>query len=169
MQVSPSSNGLRPEFAYTHPVTSSPASRALFVTSRSKATGCSPDAVLDLVRRPATWPDWQMEIVSAEGPEVLEVGDVATGHASMLGFNVHGQAVAQHSTPDTFRHFVVVGVGMTVSYDVQETANGAILTHTIESALPTGPLGALLSFFLKRRLKRMQARLIDELVAQAEA
>ena len=58
---------------------------------------------------------------------------------------------------------------MTVNYDVRETPQGTVVTHTIESSLPSGPLGSLLSFFLKRRLKRMQARLIEALVVQAEA
>lgn len=120
------------------------------------------------MKRPATWPDWQHEILATEGPVVLEAGDVATGHASMLGFNVRGQAVAQGSTEQGFSHFVVVGVGMTVSYEVEETSEGAEITHRIESDLPTGLLGTLLSFFLKRRLKRMQSKLIEELVVQAE-
>lgn len=141
----------------------------LFVTTRSRTARCTPDRVLALVRRPSTWPQWQSEILSTDGPELLEVGDVATGHASMLGFNVHGQAVARSSASDGFSHFVVVGVGMTVNYDVRETPQGTVVTHTIESSLPSGPLGSLLSFFLKRRLKRMQARLIEALVVQAEA
>lgn len=139
-----------------------------FVTTRSKSARCAPEAILGLVKRPATWPDWQQEILSTEGPNVLEAGDVATGQASMLGFNVRGQAVAQRSTERAFSHFVVVGVGMTVSYEVEETSAGVEVTHRIESDLPTGLLGTLLSFFLKRRLRRMQSKLIDALVIQAE-
>ena len=154
---------------YTQPMTPSVNDGRRFVTSRSKSASCSPDRLLSLVRRPSTWPQWQSEILSTEGPEPLGVGDVATGHASMLGFNVHGQAVARSSSSDAFSHFVVVGVGMTVSYEVQETPQGTVVTHTIESNLPSGPLGTVLSFFLKRRLRRMQARLIEALVVQAEA
>lgn len=139
-----------------------------FVTSRSKPAKCAPEAVLALVRRPATWPQWQNEILATEGPAVLQTGDVATGDASMLGFNVRGQAVVERSTERGFSHYVVVGVGMTVSYDVEEAGEGVVVTHSIESDLPTGLSGRLLSFFLKRRLRRMQAKLIEELVAQAE-
>jgi hypothetical protein len=63
----------------------------------------------------------------------------------------------------------VVGVGMRIRYRIEETANGTIVTHQLVSELPAGRLGVLLSFFLRRRLQRMQRMLLEELVGQAEA
>jgi hypothetical protein len=64
---------------------------------------------------------------------------------------------------------VVVGVGMRIRYTVARTPEGVTVTHRLESELPAGALGIPLSFFLRRRLKKMQKMLLRELVAQAEA
>ncbi len=118
---------------------------------------------------PRTWPRWQSEIVSTSGPRVLErEGDVVVGRAEMLGFKVDGQSVATSIEPHRFVEDVVVGVGMTVTYEAVSSGNGATVTHRLTSQLPRGPLGRVLSFFLKRRFRKMQRDLLRALVAQAE-
>ncbi len=129
----------------------------------------APDRVLDIIKRPSTWPRWQSEIVSTSGPRVLErEGDVVVGRAQMLGFKVDGQSVAASIEPHRFVEDVVVGVGMTVTYEVLPSRGGATVTHRLTSQLPRGPLGRVLSFFLKRRFRKMQRDLLRALVAQAE-
>lgn len=140
-----------------------------FEISRSVATAAPAQAVIDLILDPATWPRWQNEIVSATGPAPLREGNVVAGRAQMLGFNVDGQSVTTEVGAGTYSQEVVVGVGMQISYRIASNPDGTVVTHSLTSALPAGPLGRVLSFFLARRLKRMQAGLLEELRTQAEA
>ncbi len=140
-----------------------------FTIEASADAAAAPERVLDIIKRPSTWPRWQSEIVSTSGPRVLECeGDVVIGRAEMLGFKVDGQSVATTIEPHRFVEDVVVGVGMTVTYEVVPSADGATITHRLTSELPRGPLGRVLSFFLKRRFRKMQRNLLSALVAQAE-
>jgi Polyketide cyclase / dehydrase and lipid transport len=139
------------------------------VIERSAVARCSPEALMDKIRRPATWPEWQSEIVTSRGPEVIDDGDVVSGRARMMGFDVDGQSVTEAVDGSSLSQDVVVGVGMRIRYTLTETPEGTTVTHRLESDLPEGALGRLLSFFLRRRLQRMQKMLLEELVAQAEA
>lgn len=121
------------------------------------------------LRKPATWPEWQPEILRTSGPETLEAGDVVTGRARMLGFDVDGQSVAVEVGPGVFEQHSVVGVGMTIRYELARGTGGVMITHRLVSDLPRGPLGVLLSVFLKRRLSKMQKEVLRRLKLQAEA
>ena len=123
---------------------------------------------MDLILDPATWPRWQPEIVATEGPDRLSPRDVVRGRATMLGFNVQGHSTAIDVTPDTFVEDVIVGVRMRVTYAAVASGEGATITHSLVSDLPTGLWGRVLSFFLRSRLRRMQRAALDELVRQAE-
>lgn len=137
--------------------------RKHFITQRSIESSASPQALLDRIRTPATWPDWQSEILSVEGPERVAVGDVVAGKAAMLGFEVDGQSHTVSTEVNQYVEEVVVGVGMRVTYAVEETGRGTRLTHRLECELPGGPLGSVLSFFLKRRFKKMERELLQRL------
>lgn len=128
-----------------------------------------PEAVVDRLVRPATWPSWQEEILTILGPEKVTAGDVVTGRARMLGFEVDGQTVATRVDTSSLEQSVVVGVGMRIDYQVRKVAAGVEITHRLTSHLPSGIAGRILSFFLRRRLGRMQKDLLKELVAQVEA
>ncbi len=136
---------------------------------KSVTTAAPARAVIDLILDPATWPRWQNEIVSSMGPAPLKEGDVVAGRAQMLGFNVDGQSVTTAVGAGTYSQEVVVGVGMQISYRIASNPNGTVVTHSLTSELPAGALGRVLSFFLARRLKRMQRDLLEELRTQAEA
>lgn len=135
---------------------------------RSIDAAASPDRVMDAILRPSTWHVWQKEIVHAAGPEPLKPGDVAGGRAEMLGFNVDGQSVTTEVTETTYEQEVVVGVGMRIGYRLEPTGTGTRVTHQLEAGLPKGVLGAVLSFFLARRLKAMQKDLLEELKRYSE-
>ena len=137
--------------------------RKRFVSERSVSSAVEPAGVIDRIRRPATWPEWQSEIVSTEGPERLDDGDVVSGRAEMLGFAVDGQSVTIEADEQRYVEDVVVGVGMRVSYTVTPSPSGSTITHRLECVLPGGPLGGLLSFFLRRRFLRMQRELLRRL------
>ena len=124
---------------------------------------------MEKIRRPATWPEWQSEIVESHGPDLIVAGDVVQGRARMMGFDVDGQSVTEGADGSSLAQDVVVGVGMRIRYTISETSDGTSVTHRLESELPTGVLGVPLSFFLRRRLRKMQRMLLEELVAQAEA
>lgn len=124
---------------------------------------------MGLVRAPHTWPRWQPEIVSTEGPQRLEEGDDVYGHAEMLGFRVEGSSKSAVVSSDAYEEDVVVGVRMRIRYEVaRDEAGRTVVTRTLSTLLPGGLAGRVLSFFLKRRLTRMQDGVVEELVRQAE-
>lgn len=135
----------------------------------SRVARCGPQAVLELVRDPKTWPRWQPEIVSTEGPAPLEEGDDVYGHASMLGFRVEGHSKSVTVTGDSYEEDVIVGVRMRIVYEVARDGDGnTVVTRRLSALLPGGIAGRVLSFFLRRRLTRMQNEVVEELVRQAE-
>lgn len=123
---------------------------------------------MGLLIDPATWPRWQGEIVESSGPAPLGDGDVVAGRARMMGFDVDGQSVARSVTGDSYEQTAVVGVGMRITYSLLETSEGVRVTHRLESQLPSGMWGRVLSFFLKKRLRKMQRGLLAALKDQAE-
>ena len=135
----------------------------------SRVSGCEPERVMDLVRDPKTWPRWQPEIVSTDGPAPLDEGDDVYGHAEMLGFRVEGHSKTVAVTADAYEEDVVVGVRMRIVYEVtREGAGRTVVTRRLSALLPGGFAGRVLSLFLKRRLTRMQNGVVEELVRQAE-
>lgn len=124
---------------------------------------------MQLILDPETWPSWQSEIVQADGPAPLGPNDVVQGRAEMLGFNVDGQSITRSVDDLAYEQDVVVGVGMRIEYRLRPTADGVEVTHSLTSLLPDGVMGRILSFFLARRLRRMQKELLERLTAQAEA
>jgi hypothetical protein len=81
----------------------------------------------------------------------------------MLGFDVDGRATVLDTSANVLRHEVVVGVRMAVTYRVVAVEGGSVLHHEMTTHLPGGLLGRPLSFFLRRRLKKMQHALIEGL------
>ncbi len=130
---------------------------------------CSPDEMMTYLLDATAWPSWQPEIVSTQGPERLKSGDVVSGHAEMLGFHVDGRSIALQVDENVFEEDVVVGVAMKVRYEVHPEEGGCRVVHRLESRLPGGIAGRLLSLFLRRRLRRMQSSAVAHLVAQSEA
>jgi hypothetical protein len=134
-------------------------------SARTRARGVD---VMALILDPSTWPRWQAEILSADGPSPLRPGDVAAGRAEMLGFDVDGQSITTEVSDEGYAQSVVVGVGMTITYRLRALPDGTEITHTLTSQLPQGTMGRVLSFFLARRLRKMQRELLSELARQAE-
>ena len=99
----------------------------------------------------------------------MKEGDTVEGAARLLGFTVEGRSSAGSVEPLAFEEDVIVGVRMRVRYEVEASEQGATVTRHLSAHLPRGPAGRVLSFFLKRRLRRMQAGVLDGLVRQAES
>jgi hypothetical protein len=142
--------------------------RQPFEIQDSRRAHCSPEVLLDQILRPATWPEWQSEILSVEGPERLAAGDAVLGDAKLLGFRVEGRTTATEVTGESFAHDVIVGVRMKVRYIVERDGDGTRVTHRMESRLPRGFAGGVLSVLLRWRLRRMQKMLLDDLVARCD-
>jgi hypothetical protein len=134
-----------------------------FVTVRSEPVPLPPEAVMDRIRRPATWPSWQPEIEAADGPEVLEAGDEVSGPARLLGFHVDGRAHVLSVDESALEQDVLVGVRMRLRYEVRAGPSGSVVTHRLAVRLPSGLSGRLLSLFLKPRLRRLQAQALGRL------
>ncbi len=136
----------------------------------SREARCTPDAVMDLVVDPGTWPEWQPEIVDTDGPAPLTEGADVYGDAEMLGFAVQGHSKSITVRDTFYEEDVVVGVRMRVAYEVRGTGDGRVVVRrTLVANLPGGIAGRVLSFFLARRLRRMQDGVVEELVRRAEA
>lgn len=130
---------------------------------------CDPEAVMQQVLSPATWPEWQSEILRTTGPERVEEGDQVSGDARLAGFRVQGRSDAHVVTDGLYMEDVIVGVRMVVTYQVEPTATGTRIKRTLEADMPGGPSGWVLSLVLRAKLRRMQKRALAQLVAQAEA
>lgn len=138
-----------------------------FVIERVARARCSLERVAELLSSPSTWPQWQGEIVSVERDGRVSRGDVVRGRARMLGFTVWGHSEIT-GDPPAFAEDVVVGVRMRVTYELEDNGGATTVIHRLRAELPGGPLGRLLSLFLRRRLRRMQAETLAALTAQAE-
>lgn len=118
---------------------------------------------------PKTWPDWQAEIKTVEGPERIEDGDQVSGDAQLVGFRVQGRSDAHVVDDGLFIEDVIVGVRMVITYELEPTDRGTRVKRTLEADLPGGFVGGLLSIVLRAKLRRMQKELLRKLAAQAEA
>ncbi|MBW3594050.1 MAG: SRPBCC family protein [Actinobacteria bacterium] len=134
----------------------------------TRSASCSADAVMKIITDPATWPEWQSEILETKGPIPLSTGAVVEGRATLLGFIVDGRSSTVTATGSSYVEDVIVGVRMRVRYEVRDTAEGVTVTRRLSASLPGGFSGRALSFLLKRRLKAMQEGVLDALIAQAE-
>ncbi|MDQ3940137.1 MAG: SRPBCC family protein [Actinomycetota bacterium] len=140
-----------------------------FEIEHMRTARCSPDAIMSRILEPSSWPEWQSEIVTTGPPGTLKPGDAVEGRARLLGFEVDGRSSAIVVAQGVFEEDVIVGVRMRVRYEVEEAPEGARVTRRLTAVLPRGVNGRLLSFFLKRRLRKMQTGVLDRLVTQAES
>ena len=147
----------------------SQSARTTFQVGAERVAKCSPDAVIRQLLDASRWPRWQPEIVATVGPERVQVGDVVSGHADLLGFGVAGQAAIEEVPDDGLVEDVLVGVRMRVSYQVEPRGNECLVRATIVTEAPTGISGRVLGFLLRRRLRRMQRTALDHLTRLAEA
>jgi hypothetical protein len=143
--------------------------RRNFVTESRREVTSSPEVLLNTILAPATWPKWQSEILTTNGNERLSTGDVVSGRARLLGFEVDGSSTAIEIEDSSYEQDVIVGVKMRVRYEISPSSNGAVVKHRLASDLPAGVSGRVLSFFLTRRLRRMQRDLLKGLAAQTES
>jgi hypothetical protein len=127
-----------------------------------------PGALMDLILRPETWPRWQSEIETATGPDRVAPGDRVEGRARMLGFIVSGRSGVLRVTPYGLEQDAVVGVRMRIHYTVRPAPGGAVVEHRVAASLPRGPMGSLLSLFLRPRLRTMQRRTLAGLAREGE-
>lgn len=113
--------------------------------------------------RPETWPDWVPEINSTDSKPIVGPGDDVEGRAEMLGFRVDGRARVTEVTPTGFVQDVVIGVRIVARYEIETTSTGTVIHHELIVTAPRGPMGRILAFFLRVRLRAMQRRLLRNL------
>jgi hypothetical protein len=122
---------------------------------------------MDQLRMPDNRAQWQSEIVWMKGPDDLTVGDSVEGLADMLGFRVEGRATTTDLGPGHYEEDVVVGVRMRMRFEIIPDEHGVVVRNTLEAPLPGGFAGKILSVFLRRRLRRMQAESLRNLCRYA--
>jgi hypothetical protein len=140
-----------------------------FTVTDSVRAAATTESVMELLRRPDNRERWQSEIVWMKGPDGLTVGDSVEGLADMLGFRVEGKGTTTDLGPDRYEEDVVVGVRMRMRFEIVPSEGGVVVRHTLQAPLPAGFAGKILSIFLKRRLRRMQAESLRELCRYAES
>lgn len=134
-----------------------------FTITSQRRVALTPAEVHHLITHPATWREWQSEIETAHGPDELAPGDTVQGDARMLGFIVQGRADMESVAAERITHEAIVGVKMRVTYDLEAAGSGVVVRHTLTAEMPRGLAGRVLSFFLRRRLRAMQRKLLDNL------
>lgn len=132
-------------------------------------SAADPHRVMARLRDATTWPQWQSEIISADGSHEVEQGDEIFGVARLVGFRVEGRSHAVEVEDHIFAEDVIVGVRMQVTYTIEPSANGTRITRRLEANLPRGVLGSMLSVTLRWKLRRMQKRVLVTLARQLEA
>ena len=90
-------------------------------------------------------------------------GDIVEGEARMLGFEVSGRSLTRATSPDLFEEDVIVGVRMSIRYEVERAGTETLVRRHLTADLPGGLAGRVLSAFLKPRLKKMNEQVLDEL------
>ena len=137
-----------------------------FETVTETKVAVARDRVLATIRDASTWPIWQSEIETAEGSGELSPGDAVLGTANMLGFVVHGRSTVVAVDAGSFDEDVIVGVRMRIRFEVSERDGITVIKHRLTSVMPGGPMGKVLSFFLRKRLVRMQQTALRQLADQ---
>ncbi|MDQ4065726.1 MAG: SRPBCC family protein [Actinomycetota bacterium] len=130
-------------------------------------TRAEPDAVMAMLRDPATWPRWQSEIETTSGPSPLERGDDVNGFARMIGFQVEGRSRTVDVSDRSLVEHAIVGVGMRITYRVERSGSGTRIVRTLDAILPGGLLGKPVAWALRRRLRKMQKKLLAALAQAA--
>ncbi|MEO8324047.1 MAG: SRPBCC family protein [Actinomycetota bacterium] len=137
-----------------------------FESVRQREVGAPRERVLATIRDASTWPIWQPEIEATEGSEELSPGDAVLGTADMLGFVVHGRSTVVAVDECSFDEDVIVGVRMRIRFEVSERDGVTVIKHRLTAVMPRGPMGKILSFFLRKRLVRMQETALRQLADQ---
>lgn len=139
--------------------------RDTYAIETVRVAECSPEAVMAHLLDSGEWPAWQPEIVATQGPSRVAEGDVVTGHAHLLGFGVAGRSRIEIAEATTFEEDVLVGVKMRVRYHLEPVQDGTMITARLVAERATGLSGRILTLFLRRRLRTMQATALDNLVS----
>ncbi len=137
--------------------------RRRYVIESSARTQRSASEAFKIVTDPRTWPRWQSEIVATDADEPLQTGGFVYGRAKMLGLDVQGRSDAVEVADGVFREDVIVGVRMHVTYRVEPDGDGARVIHRLESELPRGAIGSILSLLLRWRLRKLQVHALERL------
>ena len=142
--------------------------RRTFITENSVHSTASSRDVMARIKDATTWPEWQSEILETSGSREVHPGEDVVGIAKLLGFLVDGRSRIGTVSASELSEDVIVGVRMRVRFEVSDTEDGCIVTHHLIAEMPSGPTGRLLSWFLRRRLKKMSADLVNRLASQSE-
>jgi Polyketide cyclase / dehydrase and lipid transport len=140
-----------------------------FETTASQEVRARADAVMATIRDARTWPRWQPEIETTEGSATLEAGDAVTGKASMMGFAVDGRSTIESVEATSLAEDTIVGVRMRIRFEVNEAHGRTVITHHLTSEMPAGALGSVLTFFLRKRLIKMQKTALQQLAQVVDA
>ena len=128
--------------------------------SHTARVAASPHAAYALVADARRRPQWLRELTSTEAPiGLLEEGDRFHAETSLWLHVFAGASEVVRAQPDELLvEDVVVGAHFTSTWEFRhdEASNETTVAHVIALDFPTGPLGWLERWVLRRRLAAMQ-------------
>ena len=132
--------------------------------------GADPGAVYAVLADLSSRPTWLAELRRVDAPPgPAEVGTRFTGESSLLFHDFAGASEVVTAEPGReLAEEVLLGARMvsrwTLEHDGPSTTR---VTHVIEIDFPTGPLGRLERWVLRRRLAQLQRRSLAALAETA--
>ncbi len=139
-------------------------SRPLKVT-RSARLDASTDAAYSFLADGRRRPDWLRELAWTDAPaRELKQGDRFRGRTSLLLHSFLGESTVVRADPGhALVEEVVIGARFTSTWEVRPDGAGTSLSHAIEVDFPSGPLGLIARWILRRRLAVMQRHSLSAL------
>jgi hypothetical protein len=133
--------------------------------------GADPGAVYAVLADLSSRPTWLAELRRVDAPSgPAVVGTRFTGESSLLFHDFAGASEVVTATPGrALEEHVVLGAHMVSRWTLDhDGASTTRVTHVIEIDFPTGPLGRLERWLLRRRLAQLQRRSLRALARVAQ-
>jgi uncharacterized protein YndB with AHSA1/START domain len=127
---------------------------------RSVTVGAPPSVVYGLLADIGRRPEWLAELRRVQAPtEPVEVGTRFEGQSSLLFHDFVGTSEVVRADPGrTLAEQVYLGARFVSAWELDATAGGTTLRHTVTIDFPDGPLGRLERWVLRRRMGRLQQK-----------
>jgi len=127
------------------------------------------DAAYAMVADGQRRPGWLRELAWTDAPDrPLQQGDRFRGGTSLLRHDFLGESAVVRAEPGVaLVEEVMVGARFTSTWEFAPDGQGTTVSHVLELDFPSGPLGGLARWILRRRLVAMQRSSLTALAARS--
>lgn len=132
---------------------------------RSVTVAAGPDEVYEVLADIGRRPQWLAELRRVDAPaEPVQAGTRFEGQSSLLFHDFVGTSeVLRAEAGRALAEQVYLGARFVSEWQLDATADGTRLRHTVAIDFPDGPLGRLERWVLRRRMARMQQKSLEAL------